>query len=371
LAQDISAQAIFAVLLIFILILEQGSPDNLVDSIWNNYPQGGLQTMPFMLQHLLLQILVVLMTIAGAECSTTKSGALKPGRPSHKFLEELPLWHTDHVQNKVVDDWVEAVPMEDSLPGFCKAPTWIETCFGAQGAKCEKVPVLDRCGEGFQAVSVGSLAHDSCCRQCTDGLQCSRQAPKATSSEAFNNDYPCALEWRKAVWNALDDRFWCVPVTDAASDVTPVKGTREYDTTTYAGHLEQRRILHNVAATSVLCAPAGTNLDCIGCSTCEDGSCSAGVGDSGFCCSGQFMKVQKDVIGKEWGTCAHVSDISHPFEAKIAYKVQLAPAGRFHVVPISVQWASVVASMALTAKALINSYRNSNEGSNQMPLLSI
>eukprot|EP00747_Dinoflagellata_sp_TGD_P115009 gnl/TRDRNA2_/TRDRNA2_172048_c1_seq1.p1 gnl/TRDRNA2_/TRDRNA2_172048_c1~~gnl/TRDRNA2_/TRDRNA2_172048_c1_seq1.p1 ORF type:complete len:324 (+),score=43.17 gnl/TRDRNA2_/TRDRNA2_172048_c1_seq1:22-993(+) len=313
---------------------------------------------------------IILVTVVGVR----SSGVQFLGQ-----IKRTPQTSSDDVTAKNAKDDVrdtgvfsQAVPMEDTQPQFCTAAAGIETCFGNQGSKCNKVPVLDHCGPGQQAVSVGSLAHDTCCRECKEGLQCSSQAPSAfTSLQALNGNYPCATEWRKAVWNALDDRYWCVPISTAASNVTSVPGQREYDTTSYTGHPKDRRILHNVQATSVLCAPEGTALDCIGCSECQGDQCAPGIGDSNFCCSGHFSMVQKNDVGKEWGTCAVLSD-NEPY-VRIP-DIQLSP-DLLRIISSSSMRTLILFSInimftiVMLSALLVNSCRNRKMDVNRKPLM--
>lgn len=207
---------------------------------------------------------------------------------------------------------IAQTPMEDLLPSSCKLSTAPETCFGAQGKKCDKLPPgIDNCPSGQQAVSAGSLAHDTCCLECfNEGIACSEEAPTPASLESLNNSAPCALEWRKAGWNGLDGRYWCVNFdNDKISDVRVIAGTRKFDTSEFGGTLYKSLLLHNRASTSVLCAPGGTDMDCIGCESCT-GNCAKGMGDSGICCSGYFKKVQVwgvSSFSKTFGTCADAS----------------------------------------------------------------
>jgi hypothetical protein len=250
------------------------------------------------------------------------------------------------------------VQIGDTLPRYCHKMTEPETCFGAVGPKCDKLIGLDSCPQGWQAVSVGSLVHDTCCHHCEEGTYCSSVLsadPLSWTSYMYSNrsfqddvakDYPCTLEWRKAVWNLLDKRSWCAPQSAEESDMALAPGNRKYDTTTYWGFLKERRTLQNVKATAGLCAPNGTSLDCLDCSVCED--CPAGIGDSDFCCSGYFVKVQS-VMGKRFGTCGDGSRGASYWQ------------GLLHFVPV------LSGTMALTAAAFLKSQA---EGASQVPLLS-
>jgi len=201
-------------------------------------------------------------------------------------------------------------------------------CFGAVGSNCDKVQ--DPCPAGQQSMSVGSLSHDLCCRWCGGGVFCSEPDISKFLSDSVGDDKACAYEWRKAVWNILDKRGWCVDQSAMStnnSDVSELpmsdgaQHTFEYDVSDYWGHKVGRRSLEMVTATRNYCAPAKTNLDCLGCDQCghtESGRrrfwtsrrrstqpCMAGSGDSQFCCSGKFSKVSSAALGlKTWGQCA-------------------------------------------------------------------
>lgn len=181
----------------------------------------------------------------------------------------------------------------------CVQQTEEEHCFGYVGPGCDKTPG-DNCGEGRQAVSVGSLAHDACCYECTGGLACSGTAPSLISRESLDDSYPCSPEWRKAVWNQLDKRFWCKDQYAQPSNVTVISSKeeteqRQYGIAKYEGKSLGNRVLQPYTAIEALCAPAGTKLDCIDCAPCVS-DCEAGIGDSDFCCSGRFIAVRTSLM---------------------------------------------------------------------------
>lgn len=194
----------------------------------------------------------------------------------------------------------------------CTAQTSSEYCFGFSGSGCEGTPLPPGrgCRNGEQAVSVGSLAHDTCCRFCREGVACSDEAVRhfgvyESAVELIPTIHPmvdnvaCGFEWRKAVMNTIDTRYWCVPrdenqVSDL-SNVAPAQ-FKEYVVTRYIGlhapFLNARRSIPIVQATRNLCAPRGTALDCVLCAECN-GNCASGLGDSQFCCTGRFQRVRK------------------------------------------------------------------------------
>jgi hypothetical protein len=164
---------------------------------------------------------------------------------------------------------------------------------------------FDQCGWGQQAVSVGSLSHDACCRACAQGVACSDEGISAVSLETIDDSKPCALEWRKATWNFIDDRYWCTQKTAAVSDLSSFRtdAPRSYGVSNYWGSLIGVRSVPTLRATVKLCAPAGTKLDCLGCR----GTTSRNrQGDAQFCCTGYFSKVESPwwAPGKVWGVCA-------------------------------------------------------------------
>jgi len=193
----------------------------------------------------------------------------------------------------------------ETLPGSCTTQSQDEYCFGHSGIGCQSVAVLDSCGEGKQAVSVGSIAHDTCCLACKEGIACSGSAPGPLSITSLDDSQPCALEWRKAVWNSLDGRFWCEAKKEHEAsnlDVLP-DPARTYGVSNYWGKHVEDRSVHAIRALAHLCAPSGTALSCLDCDTCSN--CNAGIGDSQFCCSGHFAHVKYQWwTGKRWGKCS-------------------------------------------------------------------
>jgi len=203
----------------------------------------------------------------------------------------------------------------------CSPQTEDELCFGFAGSKCTRIPHNDACPRGQQAVSVGSLTHDTCCRYCKDGFACSHISQghvfttAGLSSEKLD-DQPCGYEWRKAVWNTFDKRYWCSDQPEGVSHpMTLLKTNREYDIYDHFGKKfeDGRRSVPDIGVTHGMCAPAGTFLDCIGCKDCS-GSCTPvpGIGDSQFCCSGAYSVIQSVRRFKKtwiWGKCSGMGEV--------------------------------------------------------------
>ena len=207
------------------------------------------------------------------------------------------------------DSSSEPLTLSETLPAKCSPNPAKESCFGAQGVGCERVGIADPCPSGQQYVTVGSLVHDMCCHLCVQGQQCGE---KAAAGIFTTKSVPCSLEWRKAHWNsgALDARGWCAPMKSTASSVNIVPDSyRKYETSSHWGKYVSTILLPLTEQTKDLCAPEGTKLDCFG-PECHqhkgcNGDCPAGMGDSQFCCSGEFKQLDSlSLLGKFWGVCA-------------------------------------------------------------------
>lgn len=239
--------------------------------------------------------------------------------------------------------------------GQCK----FHSCCGAVGRDCEGVtqnisfgPLGDLSldfvapidhGDGTSSVvtAVGSILHDLCCLEHPDGAFCGTfyyPIPSAINLRGIaNNNCACLMEWRKAILNTFKGRYWRerLPNGQQTADMTfdPTQLRRSWlpvsASSGFIGpstwDLAERR------ATSGLCAPTGTLLDCPG----EDQHCRVGcfanvhcvaadstisrrrdgwskrwtddhahAGDSDYCCSGRFRKVTWSVGSGRWGECA-------------------------------------------------------------------
>ncbi|CAE7264810.1 E3 ubiquitin-protein ligase [Symbiodinium microadriaticum] len=233
-----------------------------------------------------------------------------------------------------------------------------DNCVGGTGVDCSGVPYdldfgvigtlsvnlvapIDN-GDGTVTLktSVGSILHDLCCMEHQSGAFChGSNYPIGATINALgntNNDCACLMEWRKAAWNVLRGRYWLAKFTKAAQsqDMTPVpslqrksylpKGSgTNYESYKSTWGLTERK------ATSVLCAPEGTRLDCpseddnckvpcvgtyckacaVGCASrhrkrwMKNGRDHPNAGDSDYCCSGQFKEVYWSLANTRYGTC--------------------------------------------------------------------
>merc|ERR1712159_678495 len=141
-----------------------------------------------------------------------------------------------------------------------------EGCFGQQGPMCDAV-ATDPCwmqhdGKKKQLTSVGSLAHDMCCVLCPEGQMCNENWLGAKQGLTnMDDNVPCALEWRKAVWNQIDHRGWCEYKAPPRKIV--MNGARKQYTVTGAdGKNVQYMELPLTADTQKFCGPKGQALDC-------------------------------------------------------------------------------------------------------------
>ncbi|CAE7254532.1 rnf44 [Symbiodinium sp. CCMP2456] len=268
-----------------------------------------------------------------------------------------------------------------------------DNCVGGTGVDCSGVPYdldfgvvgtlsinlvapIDH-GDGTVTLktSVGSILHDLCCMEHQSGAFChSSNYPIGATINALgntNNDCACLMEWRKAAWNVLRGRYWLAKFTKAAQsqaryDSCPVFAAQVWHPTG-AFHLDAMEGLSSVTskihtetarmagarpsnlrisqpcdpslttfqglkirkATSVLCAPEGTRLDCpseddnckvpcvgtyckacaVGCASrhrkrwMKNGRDHPNAGDSDYCCSGQFKEVYWSLANTRYGTC--------------------------------------------------------------------
>jgi hypothetical protein len=172
------------------------------------------------------------------------------------------------------------------------AGTVVEQCFGAVGSKCEGIPFITPSGsrrpDGTQTVfvSVGSIAHDNCCLQNSDGVMCAQ-------GNTDNNWWiPCKAEWEKAVRNTINNRQWTVnlgvdpftppySLTHYTDDLTPAAlpnrrlGLPSVDTVRFStpNRLSSRydipSSVRETVSTRRFSAPAGTTLDWYDIDFCE------------------------------------------------------------------------------------------------------
>lgn len=170
-----------------------------------------------------------------------------------------------------------------------------EYCFGAVGPGCGGAPFASPVklsgGKLRMKVSVGSIAHDTCCNLHPNGKWCSG-VPSGLASDLKSRigmTSDCDKEWNKAFWNSqpTDNRQWdYVFDPKEAANLAPVRNGRR---TTFASNYQGGGTVQvqETVSTRKLAAPAGTNLD---------------VGDQDFCASGR-ASAPKSSFGKSWITC--------------------------------------------------------------------
>jgi hypothetical protein len=158
-----------------------------------------------------------------------------------------------------------------------------EKCFGAVGSQCNGAPgapaVNLQNGYRRMKVSVGSIAHDTCCARNPDGKWCGKY-------QEIGHNGQCDMEWNKAFWNVIDGRMWehdfnANTFTDSALVSNPRSATFNPN---YLGGGVIR--LRETRSSIILSAPRGTALD---------------VGDEQFCASKRA--VQKSSPFKRWIIC--------------------------------------------------------------------
>jgi len=191
-----------------------------------------------------------------------------------------------------------------------------ELCFGAIGPKCDGAPKSnpvwvdkfirpDGVEMGYIQiqVSVGSILHDNSCLrvggQYCDGL------PAGIAADAyplFKYMQPSALEWNKAVYNTIDNRFWTAtfgpyptnkglmnqfsddltPASNRTALMAPIMGyvASPYPAIPYT--------LGETRQTLALKARAGTAVD---------------RGDAAYCASGSYREDGNALVQKFWGVC--------------------------------------------------------------------
>jgi len=204
-------------------------------------------------------------------------------------------------------DAQSAIPLRSVLDETCdEYPSY--PCLGMQGEYCNKT-LPDTCPEGQQAMSVGSMTHDICCRWCSQGAFCKDDAERFSGTADWGSLF-CGYEWRKALRAVANSRFWCVPQTPV-NDLDESGLIKEYEVPNRWGNFAERKSATFLNSMVDYCAPSGTTLDCYDCDeSCDGTSCppeEAKLGDSEFCCSGRFGQVE--VRGglfrnKKWGICA-------------------------------------------------------------------
>lgn len=192
-------------------------------------------------------------------------------------------------------------------------PAGAERCFGAVGQACKSqaergafqappikwqiAQVASNCTI-TEHVGVGSILHDNCCRLNKQGLYCDRD-PGARIQDEISS-LPCHREWRKAVFDTLEDRTWLVSFGpyyennngdyDMNNPARPNGPKRR--TTTYGPLGVQDAPIDTevdeLVATRKLSAPSGTKLE---------------ISDESFCVSGRFKETRWcDLVGSCSGT---------------------------------------------------------------------
>lgn len=176
-----------------------------------------------------------------------------------------------------------------------------ERCFGALGNACAdqfKDGILGRAGipaavvgndcSVTVAVSVGSILHDNCCRSVNDvggdGLVCDGNSGDIgwSAIDTRHDKRNCAKEWRKAVYDVKEGRYWHEKfgpyLDDNAHDdlrQAPTQNARKTKLPGRLGVLDDVTESQGVerVETRRLHAPSGTKLE---------------VHDVQFCASGRF-----------------------------------------------------------------------------------
>jgi len=167
-----------------------------------------------------------------------------------------------------------------------------ERCFGAVGMQCAGGRMGTKKENGIaeaaappgvinsdctitQDVAVGSIMHDNCCvTNHGNGAYCSGEAPGTDELDPV-----CMREWRKAVWNKIDGRFWRQTfgpyLTGDQGDQLGTTTARPAKTNGLLGFRDDPQPWPGPEryATSQLKAPPGTPLD---------------IDSAAYCASGRF-----------------------------------------------------------------------------------
>jgi Ricin-type beta-trefoil lectin domain len=171
------------------------------------------------------------------------------------------------------DNVVVARCRERQSQQFVSIPpeTEVEQCFGGIGSKCARdpflrfrVPMGRRDIDGYQrfSVSVGSIAHDNCCRVHPDGRSC------RGLSSGQEEDAPCQAEWGQAIRDVYTGHFWQhkfgrpYSAESYTDDLRPVPGR---DLVLLSRSCQGGITIESppeTASSRALEAPQGTRLDC-------------------------------------------------------------------------------------------------------------
>jgi hypothetical protein len=171
----------------------------------------------------------------------------------------------------------------------------VEQCFGGAGSACARATNLPKAVTGRRSnkgtqkmvVSVGTIAHDNCCRQRPTGYHC--QGP-ATGE----NETRCKSEWLQAerdlrrghVWKHIFGPYTADSYTD---DLAPVSGRRLVlpadDTEDSCDDSEVMASPSETRATLALAAPNGTKLDCTAAQFCASGNARSPAGKDYIVCT--------------------------------------------------------------------------------------
>ena len=171
-----------------------------------------------------------------------------------------------------------------------------EQCFGAIGNGCMGAApaapgVAENLGNGYrrQRTSVGSILHDNCCRQNPGGQHCQGFS---VAQESMSDAQACVLEWRKAVYNSRDNRWWNATFGQYGSALTSddltQTGGRGGALFNGLGQNVGTSWRNETVSTRRLKAPTGSNLD---------------IGDEGYCASGRFSSTQGGGLASRYGVC--------------------------------------------------------------------
>jgi hypothetical protein len=180
-----------------------------------------------------------------------------------------------------------------------------ERCFGAIGNGCDGAPQAptQRLSDGRikAQIAVGSILHDNCCVRNPDGMMCGGASNNIVAGDqlaGMADHQACAKEWRKAVYNTLNNRSWVGyfgPYSNndlshsIGNDLRQTAG-RTTKMADRSGNFIYTYKGGETVETQYLCAPSGTDLD-------QD--------DVQFCCSKRFKQtgyMWPAMVGA-WGRC--------------------------------------------------------------------
>jgi hypothetical protein len=196
----------------------------------------------------------------------------------------------------------QLIPVPEPRSASCYETDNVQRCFGAVGDKCKSQQDGTLGNRRFDyecrinlAVSVGSIMHDNCCLSNPYGIWCNGW-PQALTLEIANigEGVACGREWRKAVYDWLQDRFWYETFGpyrgyDGDSGLNDYVQARTGYTYGFFGVHDspQKWPGPERRATVRLRAPSGTKLE---------------FQDAAFCASGEFSSTH-EVGSEHYGYC--------------------------------------------------------------------